>query len=85
MGRVTQIPFPGGSGATPTGALQFQQDWPGLFVRGDDAVQVLGAIRRIQDFADKRKADELTVPLMLLGKLADIIDRDVLIGNSQSM
>jgi hypothetical protein len=35
--RITAIPIPGGSGSTPTGAMQFQDDWPGLFLRGDDA------------------------------------------------
>ena len=35
--RRTQIPLPGSSGETPTGTMQFQRDWPGLFIREDDA------------------------------------------------
>src|SRR5262245_33914942 len=52
--RVTQIPFPGNSGVTPTGAMQFQGDWPGVFIRGDHAfnlrleLQELLAIAREQ-------------------------------------
>jgi hypothetical protein len=48
--RITQIPLPGDSGRTPTGAMQFQDDWPGLFVRGDSAGSVLTAVRRLQTF-----------------------------------
>jgi hypothetical protein len=35
--RITKIALPGGSGLTPTGAMEFENDWPGLFIRGDDA------------------------------------------------
>jgi hypothetical protein len=42
---ITQIPVPGNSALTPTGALQFQDDWPGLFIRGDDAIALLGELR----------------------------------------
>ena len=45
----TQIPVPGSSGKTPTGALQFQDDWPGLFIRGDDAVVLAASIRQLRD------------------------------------
>jgi hypothetical protein len=59
--------------------MQFQDDWPGLFVRGDSATWVLSAIRRLQahlrDCADLEVASALSV----LGSLADIIDRDVII------
>ena len=38
--KLTNIPLPGGSGIVPSGALQFQDDWPGLFIRGDEALGV---------------------------------------------
>jgi hypothetical protein len=38
--RLTQIPVPGSSGQAPAGAMQFQDDWPGLFVRGDRVREV---------------------------------------------
>jgi hypothetical protein len=77
--RITQIPFPGDSGRTPTGAMQFQDDWPGLFIRGDSALSVLTAIRRLQKYL--RDCDDLEVALALsvLGSLADTIDRDVIV------
>lgn len=37
---ITKIPVPGGSGKIRTGAMQFQDDWPGLFIRGDDAAMI---------------------------------------------
>lgn len=30
----------------PTGALQFGNDWPGVFIRGDDALSYAFALRR---------------------------------------
>ena len=47
--RITQIPFPGSSGQTPTGAMQFQDDWPGLFVRGDVAIFLSWRLRYVLD------------------------------------
>jgi hypothetical protein len=32
----------------PTGALQFDGDWPGLFVRGDGAIYAAASIRLLQ-------------------------------------
>ena len=40
----TKVPCPGGSGLTPTGVLQFDGDWPGLFIRGDDCNTLISAI-----------------------------------------
>ena len=38
--RITKIPIMGSSGDCPTGAMQFDLDWPGLWVRGDDALEL---------------------------------------------
>jgi hypothetical protein len=80
--RITQIPFPGSSGQTPTGALQFQDDWPGLFVRGDDAIQLYCGIRSLE----LRLADHpdlaITSALLRLKQIADIIEKDVIVRNA---
>jgi hypothetical protein len=81
--KITSIPHPGGSGLTPTGALQFQDDWPGLFIRGDDAMRILGAIRQIQEYVDERDAYEIAAPLTALTEIAGIIERDVIVRRSQ--
>jgi hypothetical protein len=59
--------------------MQFQQDWPGLFIRGDSAVPIMAAIRRLQ--AHLRDSDDVEVAsaLVVLGSLADMIDRDVIV------
>jgi hypothetical protein len=78
--RITQIPLPGGSGRIPTGALQFQGDWPGLFLRGDNAIALLYCIRslseRLGSYADPVVRDAV----LQLGQLADLIGRDVVVG-----
>jgi len=43
--KARQVPVEGGSGIYPTGAIQFRNDWPGLFVRGDDALALLRELR----------------------------------------
>lgn len=77
--RITQIPFPGDSGRIPTGAMQFQDDWPGLFLRGDSAISVLTAVRRLQKALSDNDNVEVALALSVLGSLADIIDRDVIV------
>src|SRR5215217_8007125 len=73
----TQIPLPGGSGETPTGAMQFQQDWPGLFIRGDDAIFVAASIRELEGRLAGNDDVRIAMALSRLTKIADIIERDV--------
>jgi hypothetical protein len=82
--RITQILVPGGSGETPTGAMQFQDDWPGLFIRGDTAVSLHASIRGLQ----QRLADNTDVvvaaALIQLQQIADIIERDVIVRDERA-
>jgi hypothetical protein len=73
---IKQIPLPGNSGTTPTGAMQFQDDWPGLFIRGDDAIALLQEWREIQ-----RALEGNGVPYfgVTLDKIAELIERDVVV------
>jgi hypothetical protein len=81
--QITQIPVPGSSGQTPTGAIQFQDDWPGLFIRGDDAIILMSAIEQLRE----RLADHPDVivasALNRLSRYADIIARDVVVRRGQ--
>ena len=36
-----------------TGMMRFWGDWPGLFIRGDDAIGHVNSIRAVLDFAEK--------------------------------
>jgi hypothetical protein len=79
--RITQIPFPGNSAETPTGAMQFQNDWPGLFIRGDNAIDLLTKIRTLQQRLAGNQDVAVALSLSVLGDLAHIIERDVILRN----
>jgi hypothetical protein len=77
--RILQIPLPGGSGRIKTGAVQFQDDWPCLFVRGDDAIFLRSAIRRLQERLTSTQDVDVSDALMRLGAIADIIEQQVMV------
>jgi hypothetical protein len=83
MAKITQIPFPGGSGAIPTGALQFQNDWPGLFLRGDTAISHLAHIRNLQERLKNHPDSVVSISLIMLGQIADIIERDIVVRGEE--
>ena len=72
-----QIPIPGGSGAIRTGAIQFQDDWPGLFVRGDDAIALARSIRYLQQHLASDADADAAGALHRLAKIADIVEQQV--------
>ena len=79
--KITQIPFPGGSGRVPTGALQLQDDWPGLFIRGDEALWLMHQIRYLAERVPQQTPYDPGAhnAILHLIKLADIIDQDVIV------
>jgi hypothetical protein len=80
--KILQIPLPGGSGQAPTGAVQFQDDWPGLFVRGDDAIFACASIRLLQDRLSSHADVAVASALHRLSRLADIIESEVIVGDT---
>jgi hypothetical protein len=81
--RIQQIPLPGGSGRVPTGAIQFQDDWPGLFVRGDEAIALLVSIRQLTARFGNHPDPVVWSALARLEAMANIIEREVRVrGNS---
>jgi hypothetical protein len=81
--KITQIPFPGGSSSTPTGALQFKDDWPRLFIRGDDAIDLMLKIRHLSERLGEHEDVVVYGSLLHLNKIADIIERDVIVPSEQ--
>ena len=75
--QITRIPAPGGSGRVPTGALQFQDDWPGLFIRGDDAIVLMCKIRHLVGRLGDHQDPVVCSALQSLTDMADLIERDV--------
>ena len=82
--QVTQIPYPGSSGQTPTGAMQFRDDWPGLFIRGQDCLRIAGWIRHFQKRLADDKDHRTRIGLQQLAEIADIIEREVIVREDQS-
>jgi hypothetical protein len=75
--RLLRIPLPGGSGLAPTGAVQFQDDWPGLFMRGDQAILVSVCIREMEKALARHDDAAAARWLAKLLPLAELIERDV--------
>ena len=64
-----------------TGAIQFGDDWPGLFVRGDDAIFLAIAIDKIETFLGDHKEAVITdlgSALMTLDKIRKLIEGKVI-------
>jgi hypothetical protein len=77
--KITHIPLPGGSAAAPTGAMQFEHDWPGLFLRGDSAISVRSSIRGLQERLREHADPAVCACLIQLGDIADLIEKDVIV------
>jgi len=74
----------GSSGETPIGAIQFENDWPGLFIRGDQAIALASRIRGLQERLANHPDAAAGACLIELGKIADLIERDVAVkGGAQ--
>lgn len=69
-----------------TGMMQFEGDWPGLFIRGDDAIGLMASVRAVLDFAEQSvppaRLAEISMYLHRLSAIADLIDRDVVVVKS---
>lgn len=81
--RILRVPVRGSSGETPTGAIQFENDWPGLFIRGDQAIVLLSRIRGLQQRLANNPDVVVTAALIELGEIADLIERDVIVRDQK--
>ena len=81
--RVTKIPLPGGSGRVPTGAMQFLDDWPGLYLRGDAAVTLMSRIRTLAERLRGHEDPAVWSTIANLCDLAALIERDVVVRPGQ--
>jgi hypothetical protein len=84
--KLTKIPLPGGSGAVPSGALQFQDDWPGLFIRGDEAVNVGLHINLLLEALKEKPSEDprIWTAVPLLEEIAEMIERHVRVKSTPS-
>ena len=81
---VRHLPAPtDGQGRVETGAVKFGDDWAGLFIRGDNAIDLR---QKIHDLLEYLPADvvrnnyKIGNVTYILRELADIIGKDVMFG-----
>src|SRR5262245_25769149 len=82
--KMTQIPIIGNSGITPTGALQFRDDWPGLFIHGDQAAAVAGTMRTLRERLANHPDHVVKHSLRFLEEYADMISRHVSVSRAEA-
>ena len=74
--RIRKLPAPTEGGRDESGAVQFGDDWPGLFIRGDNAMCIAMAIKRLKGQLVMKDL-ESTIAIAELNGLYDIIVNDV--------
>jgi hypothetical protein len=62
-----------------TGAVQFGNDWPGLFIRGDEAHNLMLRIRQLTKLLGEHPDAEVMNVLGLLNYYAGMIDAEVIV------
>ncbi len=77
--RVQRLAAPPRLPRVETGAVQFGDDWPGLFIRGDNALALMLWIRRLAGPLAEHPNADVADALRQLTTLADMIDRDVIV------
>jgi len=70
--QVRRVPAPPDPGRVETGAVRFGDDWPGVFIRGDDAIGYASALRRaVEKVAE---AHNRSAEMAGLANLADLVE-----------
>jgi len=55
-----------------TGAVQFGGDWPGTFIRGDNAFQYAKALQRVLEFCELHGSPDTITLAVCRGLLSDL-------------
>ena len=76
--RVRKIQVPLELPRVETGAVQFGNDWPGLFIRGDDAHHLMFSIKRLAVLSMNSNPDITHLAGQLMS-YTELIDQDVII------
>jgi hypothetical protein len=64
--------------------MQFQDDRPGLFIRGDDAIVLHARIRGLEQRLADHPDVVVAAALIQLKRMADIIERDVVVRDERT-
>ncbi|MGI0016434.1 MAG: hypothetical protein ACREBU_23685, partial [Nitrososphaera sp.] len=74
--QITQIPIQDGSDRIETGAIQFNDDWPGLFIRGDDAFALILELKQLLKTLEEQDNQECLTNVVR--RIVSIIEQDVI-------
>lgn len=77
--QVQRLPTPLSSARVETGAVQFGDDWPGLFIRGDDAHSLAFRIRQLSGLLAGHSDSTVADALQHLMTYADLVEQDVVL------
>lgn len=75
--QITRLVIQQGAPRVPTGAVQFNDDWPGLFVRGDNAFALMLELKQILETLDAHK--ELNCQTYLVREIVQTLEQDVIL------
>lgn len=70
-------------GRVETGAVRFGDDWPGLFVRGDDCMMLAKSIRRVLESLEPAKALEIAPSVSDFFEIVETIEQHVLVDAAE--
>jgi hypothetical protein len=76
--RIQHLPAPTEQPRVETGTVQFGDDWPGLFLRGDDCMALVADIRRMFEEISKSGVAALGAGAKL-GELMEAIEEGVIV------
>ena len=80
---VRHLPAPNDGGRVETGAVKFGDDWPGLFIRGDNAISLRQRINDLLSYLPSEDVQNIAAignAAFDLKEIADIIGNDVIHG-----
>jgi len=63
--------------------MQFKDDWPGLFIRGDQAEQLSYAIQQLSERLADHPDPIVASVLSNLSQWVEIVNRDVIVRGQQ--
>lgn len=81
--RIQILPPPTDLPRVETGAVQFGDDWPGLFIRGDNAYSLMMWIRRLTERLTHHSDPDVADALRQLKCYADMIEQDVIMRETK--
>jgi hypothetical protein len=75
--KITRIPLQDETSRIRTGAIQFNDDWPGLFIRGDEAFALMLELKQMLKALEEEGNQEY--PAYVAKSIVSVIAQDVIV------